>query len=358
MLVKRITVAVFVVACVADELHARTWTDGNGKQIEAVFVRASGDTVILQHKGHQAAFPISGFSAEDQEYLRGKIKTPIRTSPRQAVQPPAARQLPPPAQVGPNPVPPPTTVKPSLAQNPSDISKPRTWTDSEGRQIKAKFVEMKGQDVVLARGRKNITVPFAKFCQADRELMRTSLAANGKGHLVPDEPQPVIVAQAPSSPPVASHSPGPQIPTFPEHANVRPQHHFPAPQAQSFSQPAGESLFDRSMRHAREEQERMRQRVGEISARHSRDNYYYCDSCKAQVSQSAKSCPKCGVYFSRSQQPDGTWRDNPDPPDDGYRIRFRGKWIGGVVVAIIASIVGWFKAMGRKINDSASYRES
>jgi len=50
----------------------RTWTDIHGRTIQAQFVRVSGGNVILRQDGREASYPISGFSAADQQYLRSQ----------------------------------------------------------------------------------------------------------------------------------------------------------------------------------------------------------------------------------------------------------------------------------------------
>lgn len=49
--------------------NARGWTDINGNQLAAEFVRVEGSRVILRINGQEQAFPVHGFSAADREWL-------------------------------------------------------------------------------------------------------------------------------------------------------------------------------------------------------------------------------------------------------------------------------------------------
>lgn len=50
--------------------HARTWTNNEGRTIEAEFVNLKGDTVTIKMEGQQFEIPLDSLSAEDQIYSR------------------------------------------------------------------------------------------------------------------------------------------------------------------------------------------------------------------------------------------------------------------------------------------------
>jgi hypothetical protein len=49
----------------------------------------------------------------------------------------------------------------------------RNWTDKRGRQIEAKFIRVDGDNVVLQKGSKPITVPFAQLSGEDQDYVRS-----------------------------------------------------------------------------------------------------------------------------------------------------------------------------------------
>ena len=69
-------VLLFVAAGLSISVMAefRIWTDLNGNQTEAEFIRVSGKNIVLKKReGKQLTFSPMVLSAEDQEYLWGKI---------------------------------------------------------------------------------------------------------------------------------------------------------------------------------------------------------------------------------------------------------------------------------------------
>lgn len=69
-------VLLFVAAGVSISVLAefRIWTDQNGNQVEAEFIRVSGKNIVLKKKdGKQLTFSPTVLSVDDQEYLWGKI---------------------------------------------------------------------------------------------------------------------------------------------------------------------------------------------------------------------------------------------------------------------------------------------
>ncbi len=55
-------------------VFARVWTDRQGRQIDAQFVRLRGESVVLQKGIKPIVVPFSEFCDEDQEYLREQTK--------------------------------------------------------------------------------------------------------------------------------------------------------------------------------------------------------------------------------------------------------------------------------------------
>ncbi|MEO8615364.1 MAG: SHD1 domain-containing protein [Luteolibacter sp.] len=80
----RIFTIISILTGLAGAFEARSWTDTQGRKIDATFVRADDRTVILKLKdGREVPFPLTKLSAEDGSYIdasREKLKseTPAR----------------------------------------------------------------------------------------------------------------------------------------------------------------------------------------------------------------------------------------------------------------------------------------
>ncbi len=89
----------------------------------------------------------------------------------------------------------------------------RTWKTQSGTTIKAEFVRIADDKVVLLRGSRPTLVPFASLSPEDQEYLRELLTKQGKAELIPD----VSASPAPSRPTRPTPStrpttPGPQRP--------------------------------------------------------------------------------------------------------------------------------------------------
>ncbi|MFN0052662.1 MAG: SHD1 domain-containing protein [Planctomycetales bacterium] len=72
------------------------------------------------------------------------------------------------------------------------FAKLRTWTDAQGRTVKADFVRMNGAVVVLKSNTgKVISIPFAQLSEDDQDYLRDLLESKGKGDQIPPAAPPV-----------------------------------------------------------------------------------------------------------------------------------------------------------------------
>lgn len=148
----RTGLGLILVACCAVAVEARTWTDSQGRTIEAELVRVSGDSVIFKKGGEEVTVLMSQLSDKDQRYLRR------------------------------------TTKKKSLTgAKGTAVLKKRTWTDDQGIRTEAKFVRVHNDNVILLRGARTITVPFWKFSKTDQEYVAAILKEKGQ-EVPPSEP--------------------------------------------------------------------------------------------------------------------------------------------------------------------------
>jgi ribosome maturation factor RimP len=65
----------------------------------------------------------------------------------------------------------------------------RVWTDKHGKQTQGKLVRYFDGDVVLLRGTKAVTIPFADLSDNDQEYVRKELAKKGQANLLPPDPR-------------------------------------------------------------------------------------------------------------------------------------------------------------------------
>jgi hypothetical protein len=109
--------------------------------LKATFVRVEGDVVVLLDERRKALrLPLDRLSEEDRAWANEQAaKQPPQNAP--ATSPPEA--------AAPNP--------------------PRTWTDTQGRTLKAAFVRVEGDVVVvLDERRKTLRLPLDRLSEEDR----------------------------------------------------------------------------------------------------------------------------------------------------------------------------------------------
>ncbi|PHR97268.1 MAG: hypothetical protein COA78_27840 [Blastopirellula sp.] len=124
----------------------RTFTDTEGRQIEAEVVEVTGDKVVLRMKGKNFTLPMSMLSLGDQEYLRQwNSKVPVSL---------------------------PSGTKTSPPSEPETSTSVRTFTDTAGKQVKAELVKVTGDKVTLRVNKRNLTFPLANFSSADQGYIK------------------------------------------------------------------------------------------------------------------------------------------------------------------------------------------
>ena len=162
--------------------EARTWTDSSGKRIEAEFVRVFGDKVVLDWNGKPLQVPISSLSADDQEYLRGRAEKNQRSASEAAIGNALESDVLNDKSAESDGVQPWTggaaKVDP-FAANPSKVAVAgafrREWTDTKGRKLIGKFVEVDGDKIVVDRDGKMVRVRFATLSAVDQTYVHKLL---------------------------------------------------------------------------------------------------------------------------------------------------------------------------------------
>jgi hypothetical protein len=328
----RLWALVVVVALGGDSLaEARTWTDTQGRTLEAKFVRLHEGNVILLKGNKPVSVPLSQFSPEDQEYIRQQTaKKPRNDAVEPLEKKPARREV-----------------------KSADDAQVRTWTDIRGNQITARFAGLSGANVILVEKGKRRSFPFVGFSQADQQYIRNELEAKGQGHLLPAAGMPGQPS-FPIAPPRAGPSP-PTPPTPTPHRRSppsRPSFRVPEPAVPTIPRPGPSP----SIRHPsppryqprRPSTPRFQPPAPSIPSHRPaispptmpsmptpRTTYQYekrCTNCGKVVPSSSKAggtCPHCGAYWSVEKDESGR------TVSTAYRA---GQYTG---IAVVVGLVIW-----------------
>ena len=177
------TLVAVILLALASAATARTWTDSQGNQVNATFVRVHEGYVILSRGGRVIRVPFSGLSSEDREYVRRQLEAkgqghllPGRVQ-RQPSRGPGGSA--PGMDIG-MPAEATASEDTGFASTPPVAEPIRTWTDVQGRTIQAQFVEVSGGKVVLRKDGTIVSYPLAGFSAADQAYLRGKLGAAGQ----------------------------------------------------------------------------------------------------------------------------------------------------------------------------------
>src|SRR5262245_10062191 len=127
----------------------RTWTHADGRQMKAEFVREIDGEVTFLKDGKLITFPLDKLSEKDQQIIRDlTMGKPVPDEDDGSSAPAAAGGK---TTAGGE------TKKPATTKITIEN---RTWTDDRGNKTTAKFVRINGNDVVLNRSGRTLTVSF------------------------------------------------------------------------------------------------------------------------------------------------------------------------------------------------------
>jgi hypothetical protein len=196
--------------------ESRSWTDRQGRQIEAEFVRVFNGTAILKQGTRILSVPLNNLSEADQAFVNNDGEAP----PEEVAQP--------------TPLDAPTAPE------------KRTWTDLNGNQIEATFVRLHASQVVLEAGGRVKSLDIEKFTDDDHAYVKQLLVAQG------DQGQADALDQYLANQQQASNN---NVPSRP--AGVRPA----TPATPSFTAPDSfmQQQLAESRRRMEEQQQRMEQ---------------------------------------------------------------------------------------------------
>ncbi|MGI8982238.1 MAG: hypothetical protein ACR2FY_23645 [Pirellulaceae bacterium] len=158
----------------------RTWTSADGRTMQAEFVSELDGDVTFLKDGKLIVLRAEKLSKQDQQDIKDLA------AGKQPKEDPFSA----PGAGGGTP----GKVNP-VGEGPAESDKPkkaiavqtRTWTDRFGLKSSGKFVRVDGNDVVLSRGARVITVPFANLSDEDQDYVRNLLTSQGKEADIPSE---------------------------------------------------------------------------------------------------------------------------------------------------------------------------
>jgi len=155
----------------------RTWTHADGRQMKAEFVREIDGEVTFLKDGKLITFPLDKLSEKDQQIIRDlTMGKPVPDEDAGTASAGAASSSSPAASGD--------SKKPATAKITIEN---RTWTDDRGNKTTAKFVRINGNDVVLNRSGRTLTVSFHSLSEEDQQYVRDVLTQQGKEDQIPEE---------------------------------------------------------------------------------------------------------------------------------------------------------------------------
>lgn len=154
----------------------RVWTSADGRTMNAEFVGELDGDVTFRKDGKLVVIRLEKLSDKDQQVVKDLA---AGKQPDDGASPASAA----PAE----------NQKPAGNEGDSDKRKKpvkiqtRTWTDRFGIKSSGKFVRVDGNDIVLSRGTRVLTVPFGNLSPDDQEYVRELLTSQGKEDLIPSD---------------------------------------------------------------------------------------------------------------------------------------------------------------------------
>ncbi len=311
--------------------EVRTWTDVDGRKMQAQFVREVDGDVTFIKDGKLITFPLDRLSDDDQKHIReaetGK-KVEEAATPAGAPRKEASADT----SLSPSDSGSTSESKTSLTKERTD-AETRTWRDFRGRQTVGKFVRMHQDNVVVLSGARAVSIPYYSLSRPDREYLRELLTALGEAAQLPFSPS--AEPDAPAEPqPGAGAEPiaPPEAPTAPTRGGAPPvgrggggsdandrlaKMHEENRQRMAESNERLAKMQEESrqrLAEASERREKAAQRTAEMAQRSLQrlqpgnpsqqespnDLVGTCSNCKNSITReqiSGMKCPHCGVIW-------------------------------------------------------------
>ena len=156
----------FTTLGIAQELHP--WTDLQGRTLEASFMKSDGVTVTINWNGKVVPIPLATLSPESQA-LAQKLSAPgVSVNPFDTIKAPA---------------------------NPKQL---HSWTDLQGRTLKAVFIKSDSSTVTLEWQGKVVPLPLASL-NPESKALAMRLGGGSQTKVAPVETKKEVVIMKPAS---------------------------------------------------------------------------------------------------------------------------------------------------------------
>ncbi|HAE12329.1 MAG TPA: hypothetical protein DCG39_11875 [Opitutae bacterium] len=134
-----------------------SWTDTQGRTLQAVFLKSDGVTVALNWNGRVVPIPLATLSPASQKLARELASakaTPSKPSEPSSPSPP--------------------TLEPTPAEGELSLDAEHNWASTDGNVIKAKFLSLEGEDLNLGLfgGRRESSVPLSRLSPDSQALAK------------------------------------------------------------------------------------------------------------------------------------------------------------------------------------------
>jgi len=146
-------------ASVANSGQIHSWTDIQGRTLQATFMKADATSVTLNWNGRVVPIPLVNLNAASQKLARDL----------------ASANSTPSVTLNPKPSPaPPQTLKPTTVEGELSLDAEHNWESTDGNVIKAKFMSLEGEDVNLGLlgGRRESSVPLSRLSSDSQALAK------------------------------------------------------------------------------------------------------------------------------------------------------------------------------------------
>ncbi len=134
-----------------------SWTDTQGRTLQAIFIKADATTVTLNWNGRIVPIPLASLNAVSQ-----KLAKDLSSAGSKPVTAPEPKPKP--------------TLKPTIVDGELSLDAEHNWQSTDGNVITAKFISLEGEDVNLGlfSGRRESSVPLSRL-SADSQALAKKL---------------------------------------------------------------------------------------------------------------------------------------------------------------------------------------
>ena len=143
-----------------NQLHS--WTDVQGRTLQARFVSLFAGTVTIEWNGQMVPLPMNSLSAQSQELANRLASQKFPTS---YLAKPNSQTC----SIAPKP---PAVAQPTVVTEDVALDEEHNWQATNGSLIKAKFISIEGEDInlLMNQGRSEVTVPLARLTKDSQSL--------------------------------------------------------------------------------------------------------------------------------------------------------------------------------------------